>query len=299
MQAIGNYIFTKRKERVKYITTEEFLNDLLENLYFGSEKDTFKKGAEKNKRMTKFRQKYRDVDVLLIDDIQFIEGKARTEEELFNIFDVLYNAGKQIVLTSDRLPVEIPGISDRLRTRFEWGLMADIGTPDIETRMAIVKQLIAQDGKINLSLDVIEFLATVYKNNIRELEGAFNKVCAYCSMYEEKPTLELVKKAIKYRENAKKITSETILNTVCKFYNISPEAVKSTSRVANIAKVRKVSIYIIRDFLNETWQSIGQIVGGRKYTTVMYSYDEIKKEIQTNIGLSDEINTLFNIINQL
>ena len=299
MQAIGNYIFTKRKARVKYITTEEFLNDLLENLYFGSEKDTFKKGAEKNKRMTKFRQKYRDVDVLLIDDIQFIEGKARTEEELFNIFDVLYNAGKQIVLTSDRLPSEIPGISDRLRTRFEWGLMADIGTPDIETRMAIVKQLIAQDGKINLSLEVIEFLATVYKNNIRELEGAFNKVCAYSSLYGEEPTLELVKKAINYRENAKKITSETILNTVCKFYNVPAEAVKSTSRVANIAKVRKVAIYITRDFLNETWQSIGQIVGGRKYTTVMYSYDEIKKEIQTNMELSDEINTLFNIINQL
>lgn len=299
IQAIGNYIFTKRKARVKYITTEEFLNDLLENLYFGSEKDTFKKGAEKNKRMTKFRQKYRDVDVLLIDDIQFIEGKARTEEELFNIFDVLYNAGKQIVLTSDRLPSEIPGISDRLRTRFEWGLMADIGTPDIETRMAIVKQLIAQDGKINLTLDVIEFLATVYKNNIRELEGAFNKVCAYSSLYGEEPTLELVKKAINYRENAKKITSETILNTVCKFYNVPPDTVKGPSRVANIAKVRKVSVYIIRDFLNETWQSIGMVVGGRKYTTVMYSYDEIKEEMKTNMGLSDEINTLFNIINQL
>lgn len=299
LQAIGNYIFSKRKAKVKYVTTEEFLNDLLENLYHGVEKDTFTKGAEKNKRMTKFRQKYRDVDVLLIDDIQFITGKARTEEELFNIFDALYQAGKQIVLTSDRLPSEIPGISDRLKTRFEWGLMADIGIPDIETRMAIIKQLIAQDGKINLNLDVIEFLASVYKNNIRELEGAFNKVCAYSSLYEEEPTLELVKKAINYRENTKKITSETILNSVCKFYNVPTEAVKGTSRVANIAKVRKVVIYIIREFLNESLLSIGNVVGGKKHSTVMYSYNEVKKEIQTNTELSDEINTLFNIINQL
>ena len=299
LQAIGNYIFSKRKNKVKYVTTEEFLNDLLENLYHGVEKDTFTKGAEKNKRMTKFRQKYRDVDVLLIDDIQFISGRARTEEELFNIFDALYQGGKQIVLTSDRLPSEIAGISERLKTRFEWGLMADIGTPDIETRMAIIKQLIAQDGKINLSLDVIEFLASVYKNNIRELEGAFNKVCAYSSLYEEQPTLELVKKAINYKENAHKITAETILNTVCKFYNVPPEEVKSSTRVANIAKVRKVTIYIIREFLNESWQSIGQTAGGRKHSTIMYSYDEIKKELQTNNELSEEINTLFNIINQL
>lgn len=299
LQAIGNYIFSKRKVRVKYVTTEEFLNDLLENLYHGVEKDTFTKGAEKNKRMTKFRQKYRDVDVLLIDDIQFIAGKARTEEELFNIFDALYQAGKQIVLTSDRLPSEIKGISERLKTRFEWGLMADIGTPDLETRMAIIKQLIAQDGKINLSLDVIEFLAAVYKNNIRELEGAFNKVCAYSSLYEETPTLELVKKAINYRENAHKVTAQTILDNVCRFYNTPCDEVIGSSRVANIAKVRKVAIYITRELLNETWQSIGQLVGGRKYSTVMYSYDEIKKELPINNELSDEINTLFNIINQL
>ena len=299
IQAIGNYIFSKRKKRVKYVTTEEFVNDLLENLYHGVEKDTFTKGVEKNKKMTKFRQKYRDVDVLLIDDIQFIAGKSRTEEELFNIFDALYQGGKQIVLTSDRLPSEITGISERLKTRFEWGLMADIGTPDIETRMAIIKQLIIQDGKINIPLDAVEFLASVYKNNIRELEGAFNKVCAYCSIYEEKPSVEIIKKAINYRENVHKITAETILNTVCKFYNIPPDDVKSPSRVANLAKIRKVIIYIVREFLNETWRGIGQILGGRRYSTVMYSYDEIKIDIQTNNELSEEINTLFNIINQL
>jgi len=299
LQAIGNYIFSKHKKRVKYVTTEEFVNDLVGNLMYGVEKDTFTKGVEKNKKMTKFRQKYRDVDVLLIDDIQFITGKDRTETELFNTFDALYQAGKQIVLTSDRLPSEIPGISERLKTRFEWGLMADIGTPDLETRMAIIKQLIAQDGKIDLSLDAIEFLASVYKNNIRELEGAFNKVCAYCSIYDEKPSVETIKKAIKYKENAKKITSETILNTVCKFYNIPAEDVKSSSRVANLAKIRKIIIYTVREILNETWQGIGQILGGRKYSTVMYSYDEIKKELETNNELSEEINTLFNIINQL
>ena len=298
MQAIGNYIMTKKKAKVRYVTTEEFLNDLLENLYKGVEKDTFSKGSEKNKRMTKFRQKYRDVDVLLIDDIQFVSGKARMEEELFNIFDALYQAGRQIVLTSDRLPSDIPGISERLKTRFEWGLMADIGVPDLETRMAILKQLIEKDGNIDFSLEVLEFLATVYKNNIRELEGAYNKVCAYCSICDEEPTLETVKKALNYNASTK-INSKKIIGAVAKHFGLNEKDIVGESRVGQIAKARKIAVYVIRELTGESWQSIGAELGGRKHSTIMYNYDEVKKMTSRDNKLNEEINTLFNIINQM
>ena len=298
MQAIGNYMMTKKRAKVKYVTTEDFLNDLIENLYKGYEKDTFAKGAEKNKRMSKFRQKYRDVDVLLIDDIQFISGKQRMEEELFNIFDALHRGDKQIVLTSDRLPSEISGISDRLKTRCEWGLMADIGIPDLETRMAILKQLIESDGMTSFSLEVIEFLATVYKNNIRELEGAYNKVCAYCSIYGEEPTLDVVKKAINYNGKTKKITPDFIIEKSAEFFGIKAEDIKGNSRVAAIAYARKTAIYLIRELTGESWQSIGATLGGRKHSTVMYSYTEVKENSARDSKISEEINTLFNIINQ-
>lgn len=298
MQAIGNYVLAKRKLKVKYVTTEEFLNDLLENLYHGVEKDTFTKGAEKNKRMTKFRQKYRSVDVLLIDDIQFVAGKARMEEELFNIFDALHQAGRQIVLTSDRVPSEIKGISDRLKTRFEWGLMADIGIPDLETRMAILKQLIDKEGQAGFSLEVIEFLATVYKNNIRELEGAYNKVCAYCSIYGEEPTLEIVKKAINYDSLSKKITIDFVVQKTSEFFGIKSEEIVGSSRVAAIAYARKAAVYAARELTGESWQSIGAALGNRKHSTIMYSYTEVKENMARDNKLCDEINTLFNIINQ-
>lgn len=298
MQAIGNYVLAKRKLKVKYVTTEEFLNDLLENLYHGVEKDTFTKGAEKNKRMTKFRQKYRSVDVLLIDDIQFVAGKARMEEELFNIFDALHQAGRQIVLTSDRVPSEIKGISDRLKTRFEWGLMADIGIPDLETRMAILKQLIDKEGQVGFSLEVIEFLATVYKNNIRELEGAYNKVCAYCSIYGEEPSLEIVKKAINYDSLSKKITIDFVVQKTSEFFGIKSEEIVGSSRVAAIAYARKAAVYAARELTGESWQSIGAALGNRKHSTIMYSYTEVKENMARDNKLCDEINTLFNIINQ-
>lgn len=298
MQAIGNHMLTKKKARVRYVTTEEFLNDLLENLYKGVEKDTFSKGAEKNKRMSKFRQKYRDVDVLLIDDIQFVSGKQRMEEELFNIFDALYQADKQIVLTSDRLPADIPGISERLKTRFQRGLTADMGIPDLETRMAILKQLIVNDGTIDFSLEVIEFLATIYKNNIRELEGAYNKVYAYCSIYGEEPTLDIVKKAINYKAVQKQINSKFIIDKVAEFYEVKPEDITGTSRTGKIAYARKTAVYMIREITGDSWQSIGAVLGGRKHSTIMYSYTEVKENLARDNKLTDEINTLFNIINQ-
>ncbi|MCR5262105.1 MAG: chromosomal replication initiator protein DnaA [Candidatus Gastranaerophilales bacterium] len=307
MQAIGNYVMLKSKKKVKYITLNDFVNDLIENL-FKEEKDSFKKnsnkkdsykdGVDTNKRMTKFRQKYQNVDVLLIDDIQFIEGKDRTKKEFFNVFEALYQAGKQIVITSDRLPEEIEGIEDRLKTRFEWGLMADIGIPDIETRMKILQQLSEKDN-IKLKLDVIELLATVYKNNIRELEGAFNKVCAYCACYGEKPTMEIVKRAIGYNEKSKAINGKIILEETAKFFGLKREDICGKSRSAPIAYARKAAIYVIKELTGESLQSIGNLLGGRKHSTISILYDDIKEDIQYDKKLSDEINTIFNIINQI
>lgn len=299
LHAIGYYAMTKRNKKVKYVTAEEFLNDLLEHLYLGGEKDTFKKGAEKSKKMIKFRQKYRDVDFLLIDDIQFIAGKERTEEEMFNTFNTLYSAGKQIVITSDKPPAEIDHLSDRLKTRFEGGLLVDIGIPDLETRMAIVKQFVNSDGAIQLSLEVIEFLARVYKNNIRELEKGFNNVSAYCSIFGEEPTVEVVKKAINYQDDKKKITPDTVIAEVAKFYGLKSEDLKGSSRTGNIRDARKVAVYIIRELMGNSWQSIGDFLGGRKYTTMMVLHKGVEDEKRINSKLCDEINTLFNIINQM
>ena len=299
LHAIGYYAMTKRNKKVKYVTAEEFLNDLLEHLYLGGEKETFKKGAEKNKKMIKFRQKYRDIDFLLIDDIQFIAGKERTEEEMFNTFNTLYSAGKQIIITSDRPPAEIDHLSDRLKTRFEGGLLVDIGIPDLETRMAIIKQLVNTDGAIQLSLEVIEFLARVYKNNIRELEKGFNNVNAYCMIFNEEPTVEVVKKAINYQDVQKQITSDVIISEVAKFYGLKAEDLKGTARTGNIRDARKVAVYIIRELTGNSWQSVGDVLGGRKYTTMMVLYKGVEEEKRTNSKLCDEINTLFNIINQI
>ncbi len=299
LHAIGYYAMTKRNKKVKYVTAEEFLNDLLEHLYLGGEKETFKKGAEKNKKMIKFRQKYRDVDFLLIDDIQFIAGKERTEEEMFNTFNTLYSAGKQIVITSDRPPAEIDHLSDRLKTRFEGGLLVDVGIPDLETRMAIVKQLVNSDGAIQLSLEVIEFLARVYKNNIRELEKGFNNVSAYCSIFAEEPTIDVVKKAINYQEVQKQITSDVIISEVAKFYGLKSEDLKGSARTGNVRTARKIAVYIIRELTGNSWQSIGDSLGGRKYTTMMVLHKGVEDDKLIDKKLSDEINTLFNIINQL
>lgn len=299
LHAIGYYAMTKRNKRVKYVTAEEFLNDLLEHLYLGGEKETFKKGAEKSKKMIKFRQKYRDVDYLLIDDIQFIAGKERTEEEMFNTFNTLYSAGKQIVITSDKPPAEIDHLSDRLKTRFEGGLLVDIGIPDLETRMAIVKQLVNTDGAIHLSLEVIEFLAQVYKNNIRELEKGFNNVNAYCSIFEKEPTLDVVKKAINYHDDKKQITADVVIDEVAKFYGLTVDDIKGSSRLGKIAYARKVAVYITRELLGSSWQFIGDSLGGRKHTTIMVSHKSIEDEKRISSKLCDEINTLFNIINQL
>lgn len=227
MQAIGHYIIKNRPVlKVLFITAEEFVNDVVNALA---------RGDEKTKNMNRFRKKYREVDVLLIDDIQLIAGKTRTEEEVFNTFNTLHGAGKQIVLTSDRTPKEIPSLSDRLISRFEWGLMADIQVPDIETRMAILQNL-AKDTNIEVPNNIIEFLASTYASNIRELEGAFNRVTAYASINETPLTIENVKRIIGYNEKEKTYTFDGIVDEVASFYNISPTEIKGSAAVQKSLK---------------------------------------------------------------
>lgn len=288
MQAIGHYIINNKPNlKVKYVQAEEFVNDVVNALARGY--DTIDK-------MNKFRNKYRKADVLLIDDIQLIAGKTRTEEEVFNTFNVLHSAGKQIVITSDRTPKEIPSISDRLVSRFEWGLMADIQVPDIETRMAILNNL-ALSSNINVPNNIIEFLATVYSHNIRELEGSFNRITAYASINEVDLTLENVKKIINYSEKVKIITLDVIVDEVASYYNIAPKEILGSSRSQKTAEARQAAIYISRELTKQSFPQIGEFFD-KKHTTIMYSYEKVKEEIQTNSALSQNIKTIIDKVNK-
>jgi chromosomal replication initiator protein len=283
MQAVGHYIIKNRPDlKVLFITAEEFVNDVVNSLARGDGKTT--------KNMNTFRKKYREVDVLLIDDIQLIAGKQRTEEEVFNTFNTLHGAGKQIVLTSDRSPKEIPSLSDRLVSRFEWGLMADIQVPDIETRMAILLNL-AKDANIDVPNNIIEFLATVYACNVRELEGAFNRVTAYASINEVQLTLDNVKKIINYSQKEKVYTFDGIVDEVSKYYGIKPKDIKGTGRSAKVAEARQVAIYLCRDLTKQSFPDIGKFFD-KKHTTIIYSYDKIKEELRINNALSQTISEI-------
>ncbi len=291
LQAIGHDIlFHKPKLKVKYIKAEEFINDLVNSLAKGMDK-----AGDKNKKMNEFRNKYRNADVLLIDDVQLIEGKARTEEEMFNTFESLHNAGKQIVFTSDRSPDKFENTPDRLKTRFQMGLLADIQVPDIETRMAILTKL-ANDNNIKMPSDVIEFLATVYNKNVRELEGAFNTVSAYASINEVPVTVELTKKIIGYSEKRKTLTMDGIIDIVAGYYNVSVEDIKSTNRAAKTAYARQVAIYLAKELTGESFPSVGACFN-RKHTTIMYSHQKVKNDLVIDRHLAADIKELTEQIN--
>ncbi len=290
LQAIGHEVLYNSKLKVKYIKTEEFINDLIDSMAKSKGKS-----SERNAYMTKFRDKYRNVDVLLIDDIQLIEGKKGTQDEIFNTFEALYNSGKQIAITSDRPPESFETLPERLTSRFAQGLMVDVQVPELETRMAILKKL-SDNANLDMPSDVIEFLAQIYSKNIRELEGAFNKVSAYSEINKVRITLDSVKKLVNYNPNKKVNTLQGILDSVCSFYNISADDVKSTTRLANIVKARQVTMYLAKELTSESLNSIGEFMK-RKHSTVMYSNEETKKEIQHNPSFANEISELIRIIN--
>ena len=280
MQAIGHYvIFNKPKLKVKYIKTEEYFNELIKNLQMG--------GNDKTSRMDKFRQKYRNVDVLLIDDIQFIESKTRTMEEIFHTFDSLHNNNKQIVITSDRLPKDIPTLPDRLRTRFEMGLMVDITPPDFETRVAILKNL-ADTANIQADFAVFEYIAKNFINNVRELEGAFNRVSAYADIENTAITLEFAKKVLKCDEAKHEVSIEDVAKAVGEYFGVSLKDFLSSARNQRVSSARHIAVYLSREITQKSFESIAEFFQ-KKHTTMLYSYEKIKTDLMANKELENSI----------
>lgn len=282
MQAIGHYvIFNHPKLKVRYTKVEDFTNELINNI---------RRGGDINERMTKFRQKYRNVDVLLLDDIQFIESKERTMEEIFHTFDSLHNNSKQIVITSDRQPQDIPGLPDRLKSRFQMGLVVDLTPPDLETRIAILANLADEIG-MKIPSDVLEFVAKHFNKNVRELEGAFNKISAFASIKNIDLDLETVQKVLKIDIKAKKIDINRITDVACKYFDTTEEDLKSPARNQKISHARQIAIYLAREMTQMSFVAIAEFYN-KKHPTILFSYEKIKEEIKTDKELSDIISKL-------
>ena len=280
MHAIGNYITSKNPEaKVYYCSSEQFTNDLINSL--------------KKDKMSQFREKYRKLDALLIDDIQFISGKESTQEEFFHTFNSLHQYSRQIVVSSDRPPQEIKNIEERLISRFTWGLVSDIKAPDYETRVAILKNKAEQEG-IKIPEDAINYIAEAVKSNIRELEGSLNRVVAKASLLGNDIDFDLIKDVFKnfMEDRAKKITRAKIVKSVSDFFNVSINDIESNKRKKDIAKARQVSMFFLRDMLNIPFSAIGDLFGGRDHTTVMHSVNKIDSEIAFDKTLKFEIDQI-------
>ena len=290
MHAIGHKILRNFPNlKIRYTKAEEFGNKLIESL------NTCKSPLELNEKMRKFRDMHRHVDVLLIDDIQWIDGKQRTEEEIFNTFDALYHAGKQIVFASDRPLSAFEKIPDRLRSRFEWGIEANITIPDLLTRKEIVKRH-AILSEFPISDEVAEFLAREFNSNIRELEGAYNKASAIASIEGIELSVDKVREFLKLDEKKKKITVDDIITTCAKYFQIDKKEITSTARAGEIVKARKYAIYLSRELLDLSFNVIAKEFN-KNHTTIIYQHEKLKKDIELNKAMkivSDELCELIN-----
>lgn len=290
MHSIAHFILEKDpKKKVLYVTSEAFTNELIESLRSG------KTGNELP--MTAFREKYRNVDVLLIDDIQFIIGKESTQEEFFHTFNHLHVAGKQIIISSDKPPKDIETLEARLRTRFEWGLIADISAPDYETRMAILKKKIESDQleRYHIPEDVLQFIATNIKSNIRELEGSLNKLIALYKLKNEEINISLAAEALKdliSPDENRKITPELIIETVSEHFGISVSDLKSSSRDAKTTNARHIAMYLCRAMTDTPLKTVGSLLGGRDHSTVKHGVDKMSKDMENNDSLKNTISII-------
>lgn len=281
MQAIGQYILFKSSLKVKYITTETFMNEYIKNTHYSQDTTTL---------MNKFRQKYRNVDVLLIDDIQFLESKEKTINEFFNTFNALYDKGKQIVIASDRQPKDIPTLPPRLSTRFEGGLVVELTPPDFDTRVAILKKL-AESSETKFSDEVLELVAKYFSKNVRELEGAFNKLSVYSTIKDVEPDVEMARQILKLDEKQKQVTPQNILDVVCENYGVTEEDLKGPARSQNISNPRQIGVYLIRDMLGLSYEDIADMLN-KRHTTVMYGYEQTKKKVNLNAEFKQQIKKL-------
>jgi chromosomal replication initiator protein len=287
MHAIGHHIQANNPSaKVVYVSSEKFTNELINSIRYDKNLD--------------FRNKYRNVDVLLVDDIQFIAGKESTQEEFFHTFNELYEARKQIIISSDRPPNEIPTLEDRLRTRFAWGLQADIQAPDFETRIAILKKK-AEIEKYVVSSDVMVYIATKIKSNIRELEGALIRVMAYSSLTNNKNiTVDLAAEALKdiiSSSQSKTITIDLIQDVVANYYNLSIQELKSQRRTRNVSYPRQIAMYLSRKLTDMSLPKIGDEFGGRDHTTVIHAYEKISAALKTDDTLANAIKIITKKIN--
>ena len=280
MHSMGNYVSQKSpKTKILYISSEDFTNQLI--------------SAIQTRTTQKFRERYRSVDLLLIDDIHFIAGKEATQEEFFHTFNALHDAHKQIVMSSDRSPKEISSLEERLVSRFEWGLVTDIQAPDFETRMAILKKK-SEKETIHVPDDVLYFLAENIKSNIRELEGALIRLVAYSKLFGKNLSVDLAKEVFKgmMRESVKKISILLIQQKVAEYFNISLDDMKTKRRTQNVAYPRQVAMYLSRDMTSLSLPEIGAYFGGRDHTTVIYACNKIEKAIKAKESVRQIIEQL-------
>ena len=289
MHSIAHFILQKNpSSRILYVTSEEFTNEVIEAIRNSN-----------NTAMTKFREKYRNIDVLLIDDVQFIIGKESTQEEFFHTFNTLHGANKQIILSSDRPPKDMDILEDRIRSRFEWGLLADIQSPDYETRIAILRKKQELDG-YSVSDDVIEYIASNIKSNIRELEGALNKIIAYANLEKREINIDLAEQVLRdiISPNEKKvITPEFIIDTVADHFDITPSDIVGSKRSSKIVFPRQIAMYLCREMLDAPLTGIGKMMGDRDHTTVMHGIEKIEKEMSAKDSVRNTVDILKKKIN--
>jgi chromosomal replication initiator protein len=281
MHAIGHYILEQNpKIKVVYVSSEKFTNELINSI--------------KDDKTVEFRNKYRNIDVLLVDDIQFLTNKERTQEEFFHTFNALHEANRQIIISSDRPPKEIPTLEDRLRSRFEWGLIADIQPPDFETRIAILKKK-AETENLDVPDDVFSYIASKIDTNIRELEGALIRVIAYSSLTNNEINIDLATEALKDilpTLKPKQITSDLIIDVVSDYFNLKPSDFKAKKRTRTVAFPRQIAMYLCRELTDASLPKIGEEFGGRDHTTVIHAYDKISKEMEEDVSLKNIIKEL-------
>ncbi len=289
MHAIGNHILQQNpRTKILYVTTEQFVNDFIDSIR--NNRDN-----EQNKR---FREKYRNVDVLMLDDIQFIAGKTTSQEELFHTFNNLYQSKKQIVISSDRHPRELTFLEERLQSRFQCGLTCDITQPDLETRIAILQKK-ALDKKVNISNSVMYFIAEKIDSNIRELEGALSKVIFYCSLVgKEADNIDVIKEALKDDIDVTThiLSIDTIVEATCAYYNIPKAEIVGKRKTKQIAFARQIAIFLIFDLLGLPLATIGNYFGGKDHTTIMYAKNKILEQQQTDHFVASQIKDIKNMI---
>jgi chromosomal replication initiator protein len=280
LQAIGNELRKgKKKLKILYATSEKFTDDLV--------------NAIRNQKMTEFKKSFRNLDLLLIDDVQFIAGKDKTQEELFHTFNTLYGKNKQIVFTSDRPPKSIPSIEERLRSRFEGGMIADIGYPDFETRLAILENK-SQDISHLINDDILKYIAEAIPRNVRELEGALNRVIAHARLKNSPISLEETKKILSLilNKSNKYISPKEVIKKIVSFYDLKEDDILGHSRKKELVKPRQIVMYLLREELRYSYTSIAEKLGNRDHTTVIHAYKKISSEIEKNPVFCQEITIL-------